>query len=157
MSLRSSVLIGAAAVFVAAGAGPAFATDDPAPPGAGPSPGGCTDATMPTSKLGARSARNVAKGHLLRGRASDAGCGVDGVDVSLLRREDGKCRHLTQRGSFSKPANCRKLRWLDAKGASRWQLRVPGHFAKGRYAIRTRATDFAGNVQKPELRRLVLR
>jgi hypothetical protein len=45
---------------------------------------------------------------------------------------------------------------IDARGATRWSFRLP-KLPRGRYVIRTRAVDFAGNVQVPHARRLRLR
>jgi hypothetical protein len=52
---------------------------------------------------------------------------------------------------------CSKHRWLPVRGTTHWSFRLPKRLPKGRYVIRTRAIDFAGNVQHSRTRRLRLR
>jgi hypothetical protein len=90
-------------------------------------------------------------------RAVDAACGVDKVTISVLRRHGRKCRNLTSKKRLGRRTRCSKRRWLPVRGATRWSFRLPKKLPRGRYVIRTRAVDFAGNVQVPHARRLRLR
>src|SRR5829696_4270937 len=57
----------------------------------------------------------------------------------------------------SAPAStCTRLTWLPVRGASRWSFRLPKRLPAGAYRIRTRAFDFAGNVERPHGRRVKL-
>jgi hypothetical protein len=156
MSIRSLLPI-ALLVAGALTAGPASAqspTDNPVP---GAQPGACTDAVKPTSGFTRKAARRAGRKRLLRGTARDIGCGVDRVAISVQRKH-GK----TYKSLFRKRPLLRKMRrgrqhWLVARGTTHWSFRLPKRLPRGTYLVRTRAIDFAGNVQKPRVRRLRLR
>jgi hypothetical protein len=120
------------------------ATDVPAPHVV---PGACTDQSPPTSGYTSRDAKRVKRTHILRGTARDVGCGVDRVDVSVAQKVGKRCRYLTGTSKLSRRSStCAKpAMWLPAKGTTTWTLSL--RLARGKYIVRTRATDFAGNVQ----------
>jgi hypothetical protein len=154
MHKRLILLTAAAGAAMAIAAGPAAATDNPAP---GAQPGACVDSVKPTSGFTAKSARGAIDGGLLRGRARDTGCGVNRVAVSLQLKKHGKCRNLGSAKKLGRRTSCNKRHWLAASGTSRWSFRVPKKLPKGRYVVRTRAVDFAGNLEGQHGRRLRLR
>lgn len=157
MLARSTLLFAAWVVAAALTAGPAGAqspTDNPVP---GTSPGACTDHSRPTSGFTRRAARRAGRRHILRGTARDRGCGVDRVRISVIRKRGGLCRHLSPKGRMGRRASCSHRRWLHVKGTTRWSFRLPKRLHSGTYVIRTRAVDFAHNVQRPRTRRLRLR
>jgi hypothetical protein len=156
MSIRAFLPI----ALVAAGlvtAGPASAqspTDHPVP---GVQPGACTDTAKPTSSFTRKAARKAGRNRLLRGTARDVGCGVDRVTISVQRKSGKAYKTL-----FHKSPLLRKLRrgrqhWLPVRGTTHWSFRLAKRLPRGTYLVRTRAIDFAGNVQKPRVQRLRLR
>jgi hypothetical protein len=135
---------------------PAFATDDspgaplqPAPPlsALGGVLGKCTDSAKPSSGFTAKAARAVSKSHVLRGTARDVGCGVAMVTISVARQHGKRCEYLATNRRLSKPTHC-SGHWLVAAGTKSWHLSLPKHLPRGTYLVRTRAIDFAGNVQR---------
>ncbi len=75
-----------------------------------------------------------------------------------VQRKSGKANKTL----FRKSPLLRKLRhgrqhWLGARGTARWSFRLSKRLPRGTYLVRTRAIDFAGNVEKPRVRRLRLR
>jgi hypothetical protein len=156
MSLRSLPILAVALAAAAAGAAPAAAqtpTDRPAP---GAAPGACADQSAPASRYTRRAARRARRTRVLRGTAADVGCGLDRVEISVLRRHGKRCRPLTARGRLARAKSCARRTWLPVRGASRWSFRLPKRLPAGAYAIRTRAFDFAGNVERPHGRRVKL-
>jgi hypothetical protein len=155
---RSLLLAAACLVVAAFTAGPAAAqtTETPAP---GASPGACTDTARPTSGFTRRQARRAARGrrHILRGSASDVGCGLDRVRISVALKRGARCRHLTRRGKLTHRTRCGARRWLAVRGSSHWSFRLPKRLPHGSYLIRTRAIDFSGNRQFERPHRLRLR
>lgn len=160
----------------------AAATPTPTPGGGGPGatatatatatapPGGtpCTDVTAPRAGLrkGARGVRVKRRRLRLRGTASDTGCSatysVPGalrrVEVAISRKAGRKCRSVKASGKLTKRRGCGKRVWLKAKGTSSWSLKLKRRLPRGRYTIRVRARDRAGNVQgKPAVRKLRVR
>ncbi len=157
MFVRSLVAVAGCAVVAAvaaAGPAPAQTTDTPVP---GVQPGACTDTARPTSGFTRRAARRASRHNVLRGTASDVGCGLNRVGISVLRKKGKKCRHLTARGRLTSATSCAHRRWLNVKGTSSWSFRLPKRLANGRYIVRTRAVDFSGNVQRAHNKRLRLR
>jgi hypothetical protein len=157
MSLRPIPVFAALIAAVALTAGPAAAqspTDNPVP---GATPGACMDHTLPTSGFTHRAARRAGRRRILRGVARDVGCGVDRMTISVKRKQGRRCRNLTPKRRLGRRTSCAHHRWLSAKGTTRWSFRLPRRLPKGTYVVRTRAVDFAGNVQHPRRRRLRLR
>jgi hypothetical protein len=157
MSIRAFPAFAALIAALALTAGPAAAqspTDHPAP---GAVPGACKDQSRPSSGFTRKAARRARSKHVLRGVARDVGCGVDRVMISVAHKQGRRCRNLTTMRRLSRPTKCSRHRWLPVKGATKWSFRFPRRLAKGTYLVRTRAVDFAGNVQHPRAKRLRLR
>jgi hypothetical protein len=147
MLIRSTSLVAGLLVAAAVVAGPAQSqTEIPAP---NVQPGACQDQVAPTSKYTSRAARRAKRTRLLRGTARDVGCGLDRVEISVARKVGRKCRYLAGRSKLSRRStSCgRPTRWLKVKGTTHWAFRFPKRLPKGSYVVRTRATDFAGNVE----------
>jgi hypothetical protein len=154
----------------------ALATDSPAPGGAPGGVGGasgalqaapsvasmqavlskCSDKTKPTSSFTAKAARSAARTHVLRGRAADVGCGVAMVTVSIARTQGKRCQPVTSKGRLGHTGRCTAKGFLVATGTSNWHITLPKGLPKGTYLVRTRAIDFAGNVQSLKTRRITL-
>jgi hypothetical protein len=113
---------------------------------------GCSDRVPPGSHLD--SGRIGAHGVDLRGHSSDVGCHghrgkVRRVYVSVARvTSGGGCRYLRSDGTLGPSADCRKARFLLARGASRWRLRTSRAVPGGRYRVLLRAVDAAGNRER---------
>jgi hypothetical protein len=138
-------------------AAPALATDEPGPGTLQPAPpipavqqvlNKCQDLTRPTSGFGATSARAAARTHVLRGTARDTGCGVAMVTLSVARLHGKRCEYLTSRRKLSRAVKCGHSHFLVASGTNHWSLALPRSLPRGTYLVRTRAIDFAGNVQR---------
>jgi hypothetical protein len=99
------------------------------------------DRTRPTSHL--RRISSSKQPITLRGTATDAS-GIQRVRVSVARHIGKRCRFLRADHTFSTARSCKKTSYVDAKGRSRWSLKLP----YGRYTIWTRAIDVAGNVER---------
>jgi uncharacterized low-complexity protein len=143
----------------------ALATDSPAPAPLQPAPslvslqsvlGKCSDTTKPTSGFGATAAAAARKSKILRGTAGDRGCGVAMVTVSILRVHGKGCQPLMSSGKVGHTGSCSARRFVVANGTSQWRLKLPKRLPKGTYLVRTRAIDFAGNVQQVRTRRVKL-
>ena len=154
MSIRAFPVFAALIAAAALTAGPAAATENPVP---GAPPGACRDQSRPTSGFTRQAARRAGRKRVLRGVARDIGCGVDRVAISVARKQGRRCRNLTPKGRLGRPTRCAHHRWLAVRGATRWSFRFPRRLHKGAYLVRTRAVDFAGNVQRPHVKRLRLR
>jgi hypothetical protein len=155
MSTRSLIAATVAAGFLVAAA-PAAAqspTDNPAP---GAVPGACTDPFKPTSSFTAKAARRATRSRVLRGTAKDVGCGVDLVVISIARKADGKCR-LVKGKRLARRTSCKRRHWTSVKGTSSWTYRLSKKLPAGKYVVRTRVRDFAGNVRNSAPRRMRLR
>jgi hypothetical protein len=141
----------------------ALATDSPAPQTVmQPAPsvasiqsvlGKCADNTSPSSSLGARTSKGS---RLLRGRASDSGCGVAMVTISILRVHGKGCQPILRSGKFGHTGRCGAGRFVMASGTTNWRLALPKRLPKGTYLVRVRAIDFAGNVQQARVQRVKL-
>jgi hypothetical protein len=159
MSIRTFLPV-ALVIAGALTAGPASAqspTDNPVP---GVQPGHCTDHVSPTSSFTRKAARRAGRPRgrrVLRGTARDVGCGVDQVMISVQRKRGHACKTLFRKGRLLRKTSCARRHWLPARGTAHWSFRLPKRLPRGRYVVRTRAIDFAGNVQRPRVRRLRLR
>jgi hypothetical protein len=157
MLTRSLAVLSTCIAIAVAGATPAAAqtpTDNPAP---GAAPGACADHTRPSSGFTRKAARRAVRRHVLRGTARDRGCGLDRVQISVARKLGRLCRQLTRGRRLGPKRSCGRRIWLAVKGTSRWSFRLPRRLQPGRYVVRTRALDFAGNRQRPLRRRLTIR
>jgi hypothetical protein len=93
----------------------------------------------------------------LRGTAADAAPGrVTKVRVSVALTTGFACRFLRADGTFSAPRDCRRTTYVTATGTTAWLLRLP-ELVPGRYLIWTRAIDNAGNVERKNAARNLLR
>jgi hypothetical protein len=129
-------------------------TEHPAP---GVAPGACTDQLRPVAAFGRHTARRARRTHRLRGTASDRGCGLDRVRVSIARKVGTRCRPLLRTRHLGRATSCRHRHWLPVRGTSRWSFRLPARLPHGAYVFRVRAVDFAGNRQHARVQRLRLR
>ncbi len=137
-------------------AGPASAqspTDRPVP---GVQPGACIDHVSPTSGITRKAARRAGRSRLLRGAARDIGCGVDRVAISVQRKHGRAVQTLVAKGRLRKLGHGRQ-HWFVVRGTTHWSFRLSKRLPRGTYRVRTRAIDFAGNVERPRVRRLRLR
>jgi hypothetical protein len=157
MLTRPTTALAATLAALALTAAPAAAqspTDNPAP---GASPGACADQSRPSSGFTRKAARRASRHHVLRGTARDTGCGLDRIQISVARKLGRKCAQLSRRLRIGRAASCSRRIWLPVRGTTRWTFRLPKRLDAGRYVVRTRATDFAGNRQRPRRRILTLR
>ena len=117
----------------------------------------CSDKAAPVSRL--TRAKVTRRGVDLRGTASDPGCEgrVTRVLASVALIKGKRCRFLDARGKLRKASRCAKPRNLPVKGLTPFSLRVKGKLPRGRYRVTTQAVDFAGNVEKPRVKKLRVR
>jgi PKD repeat protein len=121
-------------------------------PGGGPGGGFSADRTAPKLTLSSTRVRDLARG-IVRGVASDPGGAVKSVSVGLARRAGSKCRWWSARldRPAAKARSCRRPAWMRASlkrtGTDRysWRLALGKRVAAGRYLLRVRALDAAGN------------
>jgi hypothetical protein len=120
--------------------------------GTGP---GCVDVFPPETHAVRRKARAGKRRLRLRGTARERNCGSAnarprGVEVSVARKSGKRCRFLRRNGKLGRPESCRLRRYLPARGRRHWGFnrRWPGK--PGTYAINTRASDGAGNIELPD-------
>jgi hypothetical protein len=128
---------------------------------------GCRDTRAPRARFVRRKRLKrkavVAKRHRLvvRGRARDkSNCDsarprVRSVVISVaLKRGHGKCRHLKSNGRLARRTRCRERVFLPTRSRThgkRWKFVKRGakkiRLKKGKYVIRVRALDTAGNIE----------
>ena len=143
------------------------------PAGAGVTPTGlvepgpassCVDRLKPRSRFRFRTLKVSRSGIVLRGTASDRGCGrkgrgrVEQVLMSVARRQGrktGRCRFLEASEDNPKPhlgavKSCRTARpyYARALGTSKWRFKVAVALPAGTYTIRSRALDSAANLER---------
>ena len=160
MFSRFLMVLALAVAVTTAFAATAFATDEPikppntttAPaPQAPQKPAACLDTMRPSAKLNAKWQRGFRNG-VIRGSASDRGCGagkagkLKSVRVSVARRIGNRCQHVNAKGQLGRATSCAP-RWIKARGTRRWSLNLRHALPNGRYVVRVRAMDAAGNVQ----------
>jgi hypothetical protein len=113
----------------------------------------CHDTTAPVSTIAKRS-RLTRRGIVLRGQASDRGCGAGGrgsvarVTVAISRRAGKKCQWLGGNGKFGRATSCRRKTYVSARGTSRWSYLRKLRLRRGTYAVVVRAIDSVGNVER---------
>ena len=109
----------------------------------------CVDRTAPRSRI--TRARLSRRGVRVRGRvARGKGCGkVARVAVAVGRKAGRKCRFVSSGGRLEKARSCRKPIFVTAKGRGRFTFRKKVRLPRGRYIVLVRATDTAGNREKP--------
>jgi hypothetical protein len=164
MFIRVSSIL-TAILITAALAAAALATDTPPPDQLAPVPSDtslqqvlnkCTDNTKPTSSYTAKAARTAARTHVLRGTASDRGCGVALVTISVAKHAGKRCKFLTKTGRLGRARTCTGDNWLTASGTKQWRVTL-NRLHRGTYRVRIRAIDLAGNIQRAHARQLKLR
>ncbi len=109
----------------------------------------CSDSAGPDTKLGL--VRVKRSRIVVTGRASDRGCaGVARVLVSVARRERsaGRCRFLLANGRLGSARSCRRPVVQAARGTRAWAFTRPVRLPRGRYTVRARAFDAAGNAER---------
>ena len=171
---RSPYFLFAVALATASlSAAPALATDEvPAPPDppasvtpAPPATGGfgaCKDTSKPTSRI-STSSSSAGRSRVVRGTASDRGCGASGrgsvarVRISVLRKSGKRCQFMSSNGRLGQAKSCSSATWLKAKGGSRWSFALPRSLRQGSYTIRVAALDSAGNVGSQKSMRVRVR
>jgi len=123
----------------------------------------CRDRARPTLRFGGlRGARSTID---LRGSAADGGCAGSVPARTIARRGAvrsvrlavsvfvrGGCRFVRADGRLTSTQSCRRPLFVTARGTTRWALRVRGTFPSGRYVVRSRVYDRAGNVGRPDPR-----
>lgn len=95
---------------------------------------------------------------LLSGRIHDVrpSAGVQLVEVSVTQRVGRRCRAYSGRSYATLPCYAAFRLWWPARiVGTRWTFRLRVLFA-GRYVVRARATDAAGNRQRPPARRVIV-
>ena len=119
--------------------------------------GGCVDQAAPVSRFAKRRSRVSRRGLRLRGRVRDRGCGATRrVQVSVARKVGRRCAFLRRNGRFTKPRRCKRARYLKARGTRRWKLRKRAKLPAGKYVVRVRGIDAAGNRERRARKRNVL-
>jgi hypothetical protein len=165
MRTRMPILVTATLVAASLAVAPALATEASLPSALQAAPSisalegvlnHCHDSTKPRGALSARWVRVASRTRMLRGSARDSGCGVALVTVSVARAHGKRCEYLSAKGRLSRSTPCKHDRWLLASGTRQWRLQLPKALPRGTYLVRTRAVDFAGNVEAPRTQRLKL-
>jgi 6-phosphogluconolactonase (cycloisomerase 2 family) len=101
----------------------------------------------PSSRIGALAAKMpAAKLKRFTGTASDD-AGLKRVDVAVTAPSGKACLRLAKGGNL-KPGDCKKPVWLRAKGTAKWRFALKKPLPKGRYVVRSRATDSAGHRER---------
>ena len=136
--------------------------DRPAPPAGAAPPSACRDTRAPQSRF-TRPGRRVSRGGglRLRGTASDEGCGARTapvrVRVAVLLRTGRLCRSVAASGRVGPRRPCTRMRYRTVRGRGAWSATVRGPLPRGRYLVWLRAVDRAGNVERKNARRNLLR
>jgi hypothetical protein len=129
----------------------AMATDEPTPPVQGTTRA-CVDNMRPLSRLSVHWQSDFRRG-VLRGIAIDQGCGAAGagkvrsVSVAIARKVGRRCQHLLRNGRLGRAGACAIHVWLRARGSSSWSFRLRHQLPRGKYLVRSRAVDAAGNFE----------
>ena len=115
------------------------------------------DGVAPMSRL--TRVKLTRRGVDLRGTATDAGCEgrVTRVLVSVALVKGKRCRFLSARGRLGRPSKCGKPRILPLKGLTPFGLRIKAKLPRGTYRVATQAIDFAGNVERPRVKKTRVR
>lgn len=111
---------------------------------------GARPCRAPVSRV--TSARLTRRSVRLRGAAAGRGCGIARVTVAVGLRRGSACRWLRANGTLSRPRACSRPLYVRAAGRDRWSLRRRARLPRGRYVVRARAVDAAGNAQRALVR-----
>ncbi len=122
----------------------------------------CRDRVRPTLRYAPGGIRGSSRAIDLRGTAGDGGCvgsvaahtvsrpgAVRSVRLAVSIFVRGGCRFVGADGRLTGTRSCRRPLFVTARGTARWQLRLRGVFPPGRYVVRSRVYDVAGNVGRP--------
>ncbi len=128
-------------------------------------PPSCRDRVAPTSRFitSRRTIARPARRLALNGRATDRTCPgqrprIRRVAISIGRlTPNGRCFFLTSLGRFTAPRRCSNRLYVTARGTTRWTRRLRRPLRRGRYVIRSRAIDAAGNIERQTRRTNQLR
>ncbi|MFN2525370.1 MAG: hypothetical protein ABR505_03775 [Actinomycetota bacterium] len=82
----------------------------------------------------------------IKGTSTDGASFIQFVELSLKRRGRNGCRWWN--GSRLVSAGCGDTFWFRAEGKGRWEYVFNHRLPDGRYVVRVRATDEAGNVER---------
>ena len=150
----------------APGAGPEpTPTPDPGGGGAGGGSGPsfqspCIDALAPRSRFRRSAVRATRRGVRLAGASRDRGCGgrLASVYVAINRAlENGRCRSLLPSGRLRSTRSCHRTVYLRARGTASWRFRLGVRLPPGRYKAWVRGVDAAGNVERKNKPRNLIR
>jgi len=108
---------------------------------------GCADPrsriTTPRSR-GRYSSRGMFRS--VTGTATADTLGVHDVRVAVARKSGGRCRWLGSNGRLGSSTSCSKPRFMRAKGAARWSLKVRVR-GRGSWRVLSRAVQSGGTVE----------
>jgi hypothetical protein len=127
--------------------------------GPGPGPGRCVDKIRPKTRFGKASLAAARRGRGARklrlgGKVTDRGCKgrkgkVKRVGISVARQSGRTCRNLKPNGRFAARGSCHRFVYLRARHkGSRWSFTTKRRITPGRYRIRVKAFDAAGNRER---------
>jgi hypothetical protein len=119
----------------------------------------CSDRLAPLSHFRGR-VRAGRRGVSLHGVARDRGCGkrLRFVRVAIARRLAApRCRFLRGDGTFGRRVNCHRTTYIAVRGTRTWSLRVRGKLPRGRYVAWSRGVDAAGNIERKNRGRNLIR
>lgn len=125
----------------------------PPTPTPAPAPSASADTVPPGSAIlfpapGAR----VGNVSALRGAAGPDRSDVARVEVSVGRLVGTQCRFRTAEGTLTEARSCEQPLWLSAvSSGGNWVLPLGGRLPEGRWRVRSRATDGAGNTETTAL------
>ncbi|HEX2241589.1 MAG TPA: Ig-like domain-containing protein [Actinomycetota bacterium] len=84
--------------------------------------------------------------HRIRGTSTDGASFIRFVELALKRRGRNGCRWWN--GSTLVSRDCGDTLWFRAEGKGTWEYLFTRNLPDGRYVVRVRATDEAGNVER---------
>ena len=79
------------------------------------------------------------------------------VMVAVKRVRGSQCQHLSRSGRLGRPGHCSVTHWFPATGTRHWGHNISRALPSGRYRLKHRAIDAAGNHGRVHTRRLTLR
>ncbi|MEA2349673.1 MAG: hypothetical protein QOG86_614, partial [Thermoleophilaceae bacterium] len=116
----------------------------------------CHDFKRPRAFIDRGSVDATRQGISMRGTAADRGCLAGGkgrikrVRVSIATRKNtggkNRCRFAKPGGGLTRPRNCRRRVFLPASGRNSWNFDYRHPLPSGRYTLRARPIDAAGNL-----------
>jgi hypothetical protein len=123
---------------------------------------GCLDRIVPRSSF--RGRRRVSRlGLVLHGVSGDRGCGRHGagrvalIRVALALAVGKKCRFVRSGGRYGPLVSCLRSTYLNARGTTRFTFTFHHRLRPGTYKAWSRAIDAAGNVERKDRRRNLIR